>query len=240
MRSAYVQWIRAIRALAQRIGLIDGLRRSSHPISAHLLSLFAIYDLDQMITLDRPWWTYRAADHVEAFLLGRRSARVFEYGAGASTIWLAKRSAEVHTVEHDAAFAESLVAHLHACPTATLHAVAPSSRTSTSGATSQRRGYDHASFDDYVDTIDRVGGTFDLIVIDGRSRQACLARAVDRLAPDGLIVFDNSNRDRYRSTIDSSGLHERSLRGWCPALPVRSVTSLLTLQIPQDAPHHDS
>ena len=59
-----------------------------------------------MVTLDVPWWTYRAIDDVEDWLAARdRPARVFEYGSGASTVWLARRSGSVHSVEHDTGFA---------------------------------------------------------------------------------------------------------------------------------------
>jgi hypothetical protein len=228
LKSMYVAVMRAASSLARRFGMTERLATSTHPIPRHLLSLLAIYDLDQMVTLDRPWWTYRSADEVQAFLLGRRKARVFEFGAGASTIWLAKRAAEVVSVEHDLEFADNLAAHLDRWPSVTLHAVAPSPRTDTSTATSQRAGYERSSFDEYVDTINRVGGLFDLIVIDGRAREACLANSIEHLAADGILVFDNSNRDRYRSAIEESGLHERLLHGWCPSLPTPSTTSLLT------------
>jgi len=48
-----------------------------------------------------PWWTYRAIDVVDAWMLGRaRPIRVFEYGSGASTLWLAGRADEVISIEH--------------------------------------------------------------------------------------------------------------------------------------------
>ncbi len=227
LKSAYVSTVRGAEATARRVGLTDRLAASSRPTAKHALSLFAIYDLEQMIALDRPWWTYRAADEVEAFLLGRRDARVFEFGAGASTVWLAKRAAEIQSVEHDVDFARDLATHLDARPSVTLHTVAPAERTASSQATSQRAGYEDVSFDEYVDTIHRVGGLFDLIVIDGRARRTCLEHSIQHLAHHGVIVFDNSNRRRYRTSIQGSGLTERSLHGWCPSLPIPSTTSLL-------------
>jgi hypothetical protein len=44
---------------------------------------------------------------------------------------------------------------------------------------------------------------WDLVVIDGRHRTACLARALARLPPDGLVLLDNSDRSRYAEAIRS-------------------------------------
>ena len=74
--------------------------------------------------------------------------------------------------------------------------------------------------------IDDAAGTFDVIVIDGRAREACLAVAAPDW-PDGLIVFDNSHRARYQRAITASGLRERRLPGLTPTLPYPDQTSLL-------------
>ena len=72
-------------------------------------------------------------------------------------------------------------------------------------------------------------GDFDVIVIDGRAREACLAKAVDRLRPDGLIVFDNVDRQRYVDAIDTLGPRVEVVmtRGLTPALPYPTRTALL-------------
>ena len=70
---------------------------------------------------------------------------------------------------------------------------------------SAKPGHAGLDFSTYVAAIDGVDGAFDVIVIDGRAREACLQRAVTRLAPDGLIVFDNVDRQRYRDAIGTLG-----------------------------------
>src|SRR3546814_16419215 len=52
-----------------------------------------------MIALGLPWWNVAATREVAEFLRARPKARVFEYGAGASTIWLARHAAGVWSVE---------------------------------------------------------------------------------------------------------------------------------------------
>ena len=71
-------------------------------------SLFAIHDIDQLARLGVPWWTFDSADRIAAFLRLRPDARIFEWGSGASTLWLAERAGSVHSVEHHAGWAADL------------------------------------------------------------------------------------------------------------------------------------
>ncbi len=54
-----------------------------------------------------------------------------------------------------------------------------------------------------MSTIDRVGGPFDLIVVDGRARNDAFRRSLDHLADGGVIVFDNLKRKRYWDVISA-------------------------------------
>ena len=110
LRNYYVKGARAARTISVKSGLLDRLDRSYQAkprgALAHWRTLYAIHDVDDLVDLDIPWWTYGAIDAVEKHLnsLGGR-ARVFEFGSGASTVWLGRRSAEVFSVEHDHSFA---------------------------------------------------------------------------------------------------------------------------------------
>src|SRR3546814_1018846 len=75
-------------------------------------SLFAIHDIERMIALGLPWWNVAATREVAEFLRARPKARVFEYGAGASTIWLARHAAGVVSVEHHAERSEEHTSEL--------------------------------------------------------------------------------------------------------------------------------
>jgi hypothetical protein len=174
-----------------------------------------------------PWWTYTAIDKIEDWLSARpRPIRVFEYGSGASTIWLAERADEVYSVEHHKGFAEYMAPALSPIPKVRLFLVEPAPDINPR-TPSGKEGNENLDFSDYVAAIDQVKGGFDLVVVDGRARQACLARASARLAPDGIIVFDNSGRRRYRGAIEASGLVEERLRGLVPTLPYPDQTSIL-------------
>ena len=190
-------------------------------------TLTHVYDSSALARLDVPWWTYRAIDVVETWLGARPvPARVFEYGSGASTAWLARRSGEVHSVEHDAAFAASVESWLAPFANLTRHVVPPVA-SDAPPTPSAKEGHAGLDFTAYVASIDAVPGELDLVVIDGRAREACLRQAVPRLAPGGLVVFDNSRRRRYRDAIAASGLHEQALTGLTPSLPYSEQTSLL-------------
>ncbi|MEZ5744002.1 MAG: class I SAM-dependent methyltransferase [Sphingomonadaceae bacterium] len=231
-KRSYVSVMRALKGAMAPTGLLDGEPDVSEERYRHWLqSLFAIYDIDALIRLDVPWWTYDAIDAVEQFLGQRTGARVYEYGSGASTVWLTKRAGKVLSVDHDKDWIEFSAPRLAELGNATVAHV-PADATARPGERcgSGKSGYSEQTFTDYVRSIDAHEGQFDLIVIDGRARAACLRHAAGRLAPNGMIVFDNSHRRRYRPAIADSGLGETVLRGLVPSLPLPDQTSLLRQQ----------
>jgi predicted O-methyltransferase YrrM len=112
-------------------------------------------------------------------------------------------------------------------PHVELFHVGAAPRRADSTAISESMGHENYDYAEYADTINRVGGVFDLIVVDGRARVACLQAAVGHLAPDGLLVFDNAGRDRYTSGITASGLEVNLRKGMAPTLAWRETTALL-------------
>ncbi|GAA2117082.1 hypothetical protein GCM10009843_07750 [Nocardioides bigeumensis] len=192
-----------------------------------LHSLTRVHDSLAIAELDVPWWTYRAVDVVDVWLAARpEPARVFEYGSGASTIWLARRAAEVHSVEHHPGFGAMMSERLSGEGNVHLEVVEATLSTQPSVA-SGKEDYAGLDFAAYVDAMDAVEGTFDLVVVDGRAREACLAKAVPRLSRGGIVVYDNSARRRYRRAIEGCGLHEHAFRGLTPTLPYPDQTSVL-------------
>lgn len=228
MKSTYVAVVRAVRAVLRALGvlrLLDAWARRSRA-GRWVRSLLAIYDVHELVALDTPWWTFEATDLVAAHLAERPGARVFEWGSGASTAWLSRRAAEVVAVEHDAAWAEQV--RPLAGPGVEVVTVPPSPADAGTGVLSRKPGFEGLDFTDYVAAIDRQDGVFDVVVIDGRAREACLERAVLHLADDGLIVFDNVDRRRYRDAISAQpGLEVRWTRGLTPSLPYPTRTALL-------------
>jgi hypothetical protein len=227
LKSFYISVIRSLSRGLRKIRVLALLERRKGRTALWVRSLFSIYDVEDLIHLDLPWWTFDAIKFTDDFLASRGGARVFEYGAGASTVWLARRAASVTSVEHDLHFANSMGPTFGRHSNISLHVIQPGAPSDSGKARSNRKGYENAGFDDYVSAIGKVPGSFDLIVIDGRARVACLEKAIERLAPDGIILFDNSDRAEYREAIESCGLKEDKMRSLTPALPLPDQTSIL-------------
>lgn len=229
LKSAYVSGVRVLDRAAKAVGVTRALEaRPDSRLALWGRSLFAIYDIDRMVGLDLPWWTFKAIDKVDRFLKDRPNARVFEYGSGASTVWLGKRAAEVITVEHDAGWSPVVAAQVASMPNVRLRLIPPDDPGSFNAAYgSTKPGWRDKSFQTYVKAIDDEVGQFDVIVIDGRARVACLDHAAARLAPGGIIVFDNSNRAPYVAAIKRSGMSSTELAGLTACLPYPDATTLL-------------
>jgi hypothetical protein len=229
LKAGYVSTMRALRGAADSAGALKWLEahRDTRGL-LYLRSLFSIHDAEDMMRLDVPWWTFAATDWVDAFLRSRPAASTFEYGAGASTVWLARRCARVYSVEHDQRWAETVSRLVSPYANVTLAVVPPEPGPAAgSQYRSQKEGWRDVSFERYVRSIDVVPGQFDLIVVDGRCRASCLEAAVPRLAPGGIVVFDNTLRRRYRSAIAASGLRARAFTGLVPGLPYPDQTTVL-------------
>jgi hypothetical protein len=233
MKSGYVTAVRMLRRALAAIGLLALLDRwaARSRTGLWVRSLLSIYDLEDLLPYDVPWWTFKAGDEVAAFLASRPGARVFEWGSGASTAWLSRRAGSVTSVEHDAAWADLVQPVLPA--NAEVRVVAPTPATGRAGEElSLKPGFEGLDFADYVGAVDGTEGRYDLVVVDGRARGACFRRAITRLAPDGVLVFDNVDRERYREAIAASPVpvDVAWTRGLTPALPYPTRTALVRLR----------
>ena len=228
LKGAYVAGVKTVRKAADKTGLLAKLENSESPKARHVRTLFSIFDAPDMARMDLAWWSYPAMRRVEEFLADRPEARVFEYGAGASTAWLAKRAGQVDSVEHDGPWVEFVRELLGDTAGVKLHAVPGVPATAETVVRSGRAGYTDLDFAEYVATIDRVGGMFDVIVVDGRARVDAFRRALDHLADGGVIVFDNLRRKRYWDVISAMpGLRFELLKGATPTLPYPTTTGLI-------------
>lgn len=226
--SGYVGGLRALRRSRAGALLLARLeRQAGSPAARYLRSLFAVHDLEAMAALDLPMLAFPAIRPIKRFLAAREGrARAFEYGPGASSFWLARRCAAVRFVEHDGEWWQRLHPLLAAWPNLQGRLVPPVPVAGAPRAGSGRAGWRGLDFTDYVAAIAE-DGPFDLVLVDGRARAACLAAALAHLRPDGLIVLDDSGRRRYRPAIAASGLALSEHRGLAPSSPYPSRTALL-------------
>jgi len=157
-----------------------------------------------------PWWTYPAILWLDGHLraAGGDAGRCLEFGSGASTSWLARRFGKVVSVEHDAAWFDRV--DRRRPPNVDLRLV--------SGGDPER----------YLAALDE-GDPWDLVVIDGLHRSACLPRALGRLAPGGLVLLDNSDRTGYADAIRAArrpDVWRIDFYGLSPAVAHLSCTSV--------------
>ena len=166
-----------------------------------------------------PWITFRAIDWLENYL--KPDMSVFEYGAGGSTLYLAKRVRNVVSVEHDEAFykwVKDILSQraLHNCQLM-LHKPEPCVESDLAFASYQEK-YRGLCFESYVKAIDSYPDqSFDLVLVDGRARMACVKRALAKIKPGGALMLDNSARPAYaQATGLMGGITQLDLAGITP------------------------
>jgi predicted O-methyltransferase YrrM len=133
---------------------------------------------------------------------------IYEYGAGGSTIFFAKRAREVISVEHDPEWARRVteVMQKGGYKNCWIQVIEPTlNATFTNGDPSDVNSYtsdDHnfhgRSFKDYASSIDRYPDEhFDIVLIDGRARPSCFKHAIPKVKKHGYVVWDNTDRTYY-------------------------------------------
>lgn len=157
-----------------------------------------------------PWYTYGAIEFLSERVMPEML--VFEYGSGNSTLWWSDRVSRVISVEHDEKWFYSMESKMHANVEYFLLRL-------------DQQDNSHL----YVEKISQYKGCFDIIVIDGRRRVECARNSVDALKNDGVIVWDNSDRDKdaegYRFLGDKGfrqlnfhGFGPINAYGWCTSV----------------------
>lgn len=162
-----------------------------------------------------PWYTFSSINFLEQRV--RPEFIVFEYGCGQSTFWWTRRVAKVVAVEHERTWYKEMKDRLPG--NADLHLAELDGTGSYSNAPAA-----HPQ-------------KFDVVVIDGRDRVRCAEIAVDCLNPDGVIIWDNSNRPRYApglrfledrgfKRIDFAGVGPVGVKIWCTSILYRRANCL--------------
>lgn len=154
-----------------------------------------------------PWYTYSSI----SFLEGRieKNMSVFEYGSGNSTIWWAKRVENIISCENDAQWFAKMnpliqenVEYIHV---------------------------DSLATDNYEKEIQKHDKKFDVVIIDGRNRVNCAKNSLDSLKNDGVIIWDNSDREKYQEgykfllengfrRLDFTGIGPINAYAWCTSI----------------------
>lgn len=133
------------------------------------------------------------------------SSIVFEFGSGGSTMFFSGIAGKLFSVEHDDAWFETVSVALEREGVTNveyfLKRPSPHSDKKVSGPCLfgySGSGYPGASFHDYARVIDPFDdNSLDLVMVDGRARNACVWHSLGKVKPGGYLVLDNAERDSY-------------------------------------------
>lgn len=124
-----------------------------------------------------PWYTYPCISFLETVDFSNKV--VFEFGSGNSTKWWANNAKSVVSVEHNSSWFNSIKDEMPKNVTYILKEKMKS----------------------YINSIELYDNKFDVIIVDGEWRLECIAIATSKLAKDGILILDNS--DRYNTSLQN-------------------------------------
>lgn len=124
---------------------------------------------DESLGILFPWYTKPALDEIVSWDL--KGKLVWEYGCGASTLWWAAKCKKLYGMEYNVDY----------------HA-AVSERLGNNAVIMHNKNGDESV---YVNAAKYCSETFDIIIIDGEYRDACVPVALECLKPGGKLIFDN-------------------------------------------------
>lgn len=121
-----------------------------------------------------PWMTYSFVDFLEPRL--DKTFNVFEYGCGNSSLWWLERINKLTSCENNEEWYSRIKQHESKSYSLLLRKVEDGS---------------------YARSISEQDQTYDIIIIDGQDRVNCAKECVKQLKTNGVILWDNSDREEY-------------------------------------------
>jgi len=175
-----------------------GTRDDSYLVTSGFLKSFELGYPCRLDGSPLPWMSYGVIALLEERLTN--DITLFEYGSGYSTLFYAERVKRVVSVEYNQDWYNNIRARAE--PNVELI-------------------YQPLEYDgDYCRLINRQHGTFDVVIVDGRDRVRCAINSFDALSERGVIILDDSAREKYREATDfllGKGLRKLDFHGLKPA-----------------------
>lgn len=179
---------------------------------------------------EQPWITFDAIQYLQEN--AQTDHRVFEFGGGGSTLFFLRRCREVVTVEHDANWylqLKRLVEDKHlanwtgrlAEPETGDLLESPSASNPDHYSSGGTKGVNYRKYASLIDSYP--DEYFDVVLVDGRSRPACIKHAAPKLKKGGLLVLDNADRAYYLGPAVKKMLGEYS-----PVLSAKGASPYVT------------
>lgn len=144
-----------------------------------------------------PWMNYSVIHLLRERL--HKDLSLFEYGSGYSTLFYARLVRDVISIEYDRDWFDLI----------------------------EKRAPGNVSFvykekdidGGYCRAIGEFEKTFDVVIVDGRDRVNCVKQAIKELSEIGVIILDDSSRERYSEAVDyaeNRGFRALSIEGLKP------------------------
>lgn len=171
--------------------------------------------MDEKICIDRdgnpiPWYTYPAIEYLSQ--LDYSDKKVFEFGCANSSLFWAKRAKQVISIEDNPSWFEKWTSEFKE-PNLDI-------RWRDEG-----EGYYNAIFED--------NEQYDVIIVDGKRRADCARTALEKMAPNGMIILDDSDRintsQEYIDAVNNlkkGNLIQIDFYGFCPMNNYTKTTSI--------------
>lgn len=127
-----------------------------------------------------PWMNFPVVKFLEERL--NDDLTVFEFGSGYSTYFYAKKVMAVTSVEYDEDWLQLIKSDM---------------------PENVNLIYKEKDIDgDYCRVIGITNKQYDVVIIDGRDRVNCVKQSIPALSSKGIILLDDSHRERYREGIE--------------------------------------
>lgn len=179
-----------------------------------------------------PWLVFGSIDFLNDWLT--KNMKVFEYGSGGSTLYFSNHVDSVYSVEHDPewftitrkAIAENSLQNVN------YKLIEPQAYANYNKdnyliikeCISSRAEFVGRDFKEYVNEIENFKDSFfDLVIVDGRARQSCIAKAIQKIRKGGLLLLDNAEREFYltpnKEMLDVTKWERKDFVGHFPFAP---------------------
>ncbi len=132
-----------------------------------------------------PWMNYSVVNILEERLT--KDLNLFEFGSGYSTLFYAKKVRAVTSVEYDDGWLNIIKSQV----------------PDNVNMIFKQQDVDG----DYCRVINSTQEKYDVVIVDGRDRVNCIKQSVLSLSASGVMLLDDSQRERYQEGIDFAKSH---------------------------------
>lgn len=154
-----------------------------------------------------PWFTYATIDFLKLRL--DRDLNILELGSGNSTFFFSERVAKITSLEHSKEWYQEIFNKIPY----NVELIFTKSNTA----------------EEYLKPISNIEKKYDIIIIDSLFRNECLVECLNYLTGQGIIIFDDTERNEYLEGIQfalKKGFKQLDFSGIAPGIFFRKCTTV--------------